>query len=180
MGNVIKRNKKGGEANSSAEPQAKPDSASIKRILDMLPKRGKRDQFVMVVKPDEKNKDKPDGVLPLQKIGIDAKIEGAFATVDLDLIYLNPSHDTTLEACYEFPLEKTTLLSKLTAEINGKTIEAEVRSKETAKEKYDDAMASGHAAVLAERDTEKKESMTIRLGNIQPDQTARLRITLLI
>lgn len=72
------------------------------------------------------------------------------------------------------------MLSKLTAEINGKTIEAEVRSKEAAKEKYDDAMASGHAAVLAERDTEKKESMTIRLGNILPDQTARLRITLLI
>ena len=105
---------------------------------------------------------------------------GAFATVDLDLIYLNPSHDTTLEACYEFPLEKTTLLAKLTAEIDGKTIEAEVRDKEKAKEKYDDAMASGKAAVLAERESEKKESMTIRLGNILPDQTARLRITLLI
>ena len=86
----------------------------------------------MVVKPDENNRDKPDGVLPLQKIGIDAKIEGAFATVDLDLIYLNPSPDTTLEACYEFPLEKSTLLSKLTAEIGGKTIETEVRDKEKA------------------------------------------------
>ena len=123
----------------------------------------------MVVKPDATNKDKPDGVLPLQKIGIDAKIEGAFATVDLDLIYLNPSLDTTLEACYEFPLEKTTLLAKLIAEINGTTIEAEVRDKEKAKEKYDDAMASGHAAILAERDSEKKESMTIRLGNILPE-----------
>ena len=55
----------------------------------------------------------------MQKVGIDAKIEGAFATVDLDLVYLNPSPDATLEACYEFPLEKTTLLANLIAEING-------------------------------------------------------------
>ena len=105
----------------------------------------------------------------MQKVGIDANIQGAFATVDLDLIYFNPSPDTTLEACYEFPLEKNTLMAKLIAEINGKTIEAEVRDKEKAKEKYDDAMASGHAAILAERDSEKKESMTIRLGNILPE-----------
>ena len=123
----------------------------------------------MIVKPDSANSDKPDGILPLQKVGIDVKIEGAFATVDLDLIYLNPSHSSTLEACYEFPLEKTTLLSKLTAEINGKTIEAEVRGKEKAKENYDDAMASGHAAILVEREDEKKEALTIRLGNILLD-----------
>ena len=41
--------------------------------------------------------------------------------------------------------------------------------KEKAKENYEDAMASGHAAILAERDSEKKESMTIRLGNLLPN-----------
>ena len=81
--------------------------------------------------------------------------------MDIELRYLNPSKEYTLEASYEFPLEKKTLLSKLVACIGGKTIEAIVRNKEEAKERYDDAIAAGNAAVLAERDSEKKESMTI-------------------
>lgn len=63
-------------------------------------------------------------------MAIDVIIDGAFATCDLDLTYLNPSSDCALEATYEFPLEKNTLLAKLTAELNGKTIEAQVRDKE--------------------------------------------------
>ena len=78
----------------------------------------------MVVKPDPSCEDQTERILPLQKVGIDVNIQGAFATVDLELIYLNPSTDTTLEACYEFPLEKNTLMAKLIAEIDGKTIEA--------------------------------------------------------
>jgi len=44
-----------------------------------------------------------------------------------------------------------------------------VRSEEEAKERYDDAIAAGNSAVLAERDSEKKESMTIKLGNLLPN-----------
>ena len=55
---------------------------------------------------------------------IDVIIEGAFATCDLDLVYSNPSSDCALEATYEFHLEKNTLLAKLTAELNGQTVEA--------------------------------------------------------
>ena len=55
----------------------------------------------------------------MQAVTINVKIEAGFATVDLDLVYINPSTDCALEATYEFPLEKTTLLSKLFAELNG-------------------------------------------------------------
>lgn len=48
-------------------------------------------------------------------------------------------------------MEKSTLLAKLVAELDGKTIEAQVRDKTQAREKYDDAVAKGNAAVLAER-----------------------------
>ena len=72
-----------------------------------------------------------------------------------------------MEATYEFPLEKGTVLSKLVAQIDGKTVEARVKAKEEAKERYDDAIAAGNAAVMAERE-EKNECMKIKLGNLLP------------
>ena len=119
-------------------------------------------------------------LLPLQKVDIDVIIEGSFATCDLDLVYSNPSPDCALEATYEFHLEKNTLLAKLTAELNGHTVEAQVRDKEKAQERYDDAVAAGNTAVLAQRDSEKKEVMSIRLGNLLPEQTLRLRLKLIM
>lgn len=110
---------------------------------------------------------------------IDVIIEGAFATCDLDLVYSNPSSDCALEATYEFHLEKNTLLAKLTAELNGQTVEAQVRDKVKAQERYDDAVAAGDTALLAQRDSEKKEIMSIRLGNLLPEQTLRLRLKLI-
>ena len=71
----------------------------------------------MLVKPKPKpaNSNDEDRALPLRKIEIDTKIEGAFATVDLFVNYVNPCTDTILEAKYEFPLDKNTLLAKLEA-----------------------------------------------------------------
>ena len=73
-----------------------------------------------------------DYILPLRKIGIEAIIEGAFTTVYLDITYLNPG-DSNLEASYEFPLDKKTLVAELTATINDKTVKAIVKEKEEAK-----------------------------------------------
>ena len=78
----------------------------------------------MVVKSLDSSTNQQDSLLPLQRVAIEVKIAGPFATVDLDLTYLNPSADCALEATYEFPLEKSTLLAKLVAELDGKTIEA--------------------------------------------------------
>ena len=43
-----------------------------------------------------------------------------------------------------------------------------MRSKEKAKEKYDDAIASGNAAILAESPNDKKEITAIKVGNLMP------------
>ena len=69
--------------------------------------------------------------------------------MDLNLAYLNPSKECALEANYEFPLDKTMLMAKLVADINGRTIEAQVRDKAKAQERYEDAVAAGNTAVLA-------------------------------
>ena len=104
-------------------------------------------------------------LVPVKKVDIKCLLSGAIATLNVDLVYLNPSEEDTLETTYEFPLEKGTFLSKLVARIDGKTVETRVKAKEEAKERYDDAIAAGNAAVIAERD-ERKESMTIKLGNL--------------
>jgi len=47
-------------------------------------------------------------------------------------------------------------------------IEANIKEKEEAKEKFDDAIAAGHTAVMAEKSEKKKDSMTLKLGNLLP------------
>ena len=76
----------------------------------------------------------------------------------IELIYYNPNEDNALECTYLLPLEKTTVLIKFEAQIDNKTIETKVEAKEKAKEKYEDAVASGNAAVLAEL-SKKQETM---------------------
>lgn len=113
-------------------------------------------------------------------MAINVKLAGGFATVDLDLSYINPSTDCALEATYEFPLEKSTLLAKLEAELDGKKIEAQVRKTEAAKEKYEDAVAGGKAAVLAQRTSTDKEILTVKLGNLLPEKVMRLQVRLIM
>ena len=75
-----------------------------------------------------------------------------------------------------FPLEKSTILSKFEARIGDKVVHTKVTDKEKAKEVYDDAIAGGHAAVHAERE-KKEETMTIKLGNLNPGKEAVLKLT---
>ena len=119
-------------------------------------------------------------MLPLQAVEIDANIRAGFAVVDLNLEYKNPSRDGSLELTFELPIEKTIVLSKLVATVNGKTIEAQVRSKEKAIERYDDAMAAGNSAVLAARAPANREIMAIKLGNLLPEQVAQLQLRLIM
>ena len=87
----------------------------------------------------------------MNKAQIKCNISGALATLDVELHYTNPSDENPVEANYEFPLDKSVIISELAATIDGNTIEAKVKSKEDAQVRYDDAIASGNAAVLAER-----------------------------
>jgi hypothetical protein len=48
-----------------------------------------------------------------------------------------------------FPVDPLATVSGLTIQVGDKTIEAKIEPKEDAKEKYDDAMASGKMAVMA-------------------------------
>ena len=98
-------------------------------------------------------------LVPLQDVTILGDLEAGLASLNVQLTYANTGDENPIECTFEFPLEKNTVVSKLVALIDGKTIEAKIQEKEEAKQKYDDALASGNAAVYAERDQKNKDEV---------------------
>jgi len=108
-------------------------------------------------------------LVPLQDVEINVLIEAGHAKIDVGLSYSNMGDNQPIECTFEFPLEDQTVVSRLVAKIEDKTIEAKIKEKEEAKQEYDDAMASGNTAVYAERTKKKtEEAITLVLGNLLP------------
>ena len=107
-------------------------------------------------------------LVPLKNVDIKGRLEDGIAHISAHMFYVNEhSEDSSkpLECSFEFPIEESTVVSKLIATINDKTIEAKIQGKEEAKEKFDDAVAAGNTAVYAER-KKQDESLTLLLGNL--------------
>ena len=124
-------------------------------------------------------KDDQKVLMPLTKVDIKVEIRGALATTKVQLCYINPSKESSQECTYTFPLDKTSVLADFDAKIDDRVIQTKVKDKEEAKEDYEDAVAGGNAAVIAERSKKKEEVMTIKLGNLLPGQTASLKSTII-
>ena len=111
-------------------------------------------------------------LLPLKRVDIKSEIRGSFAVTNVELRYVNPHVDSPLECTYVFPVEKTTILAKFEAMIDNRVVATKVMEKEKAKEKFDDAIATGQAAVMAKKDD---TTMSVSLGNLLPGQEAVLK-----
>jgi len=77
-------------------------------------------------------------------------LESGHALIDVQLSYVNNEDTNPIECTFEFPIEKSTIVNKLVAQIGDKVVEAKIENKSSAKEKYDDAISSGNAAVYSE------------------------------
>ena len=106
--------------------------------------------------------------MPLSKVDVKSELRAATAITNVELNYINPSEENPLECTFIFPMEKSTLFAKFEAVIQDQVVATKVMEKVKAQEKYEDAMASGNAVVMAERTKKKEESMTIKLGNLLP------------
>jgi len=105
--------------------------------------------------------------VPLTHVDVKGTINGGLSKVSVELGYVN-KEETSIECTFEFPLSEKSAVTKLCAQIGDKLIEANIKEKEEAKEKFDDAIAAGHTAVMAEKSEKKKDSMTLKLGNLLP------------
>ena len=114
------------------------------------------------------------GNLPLDRIDIRADIIGLTARVELTQDFIN-SFDEPLEATYVFPLPDRGAVTAMTMTADGRTMHAELRERGAARQAYEDAIASGRRASIAEE--ERPDVFTMRVGNILPGERVSVAIS---
>ena len=81
--------------------------------------------------------------MPLHGVRYQIHTHNSVIKSKLMLTYLNDS-DTKIEAVLELPNNPDLVIGKLKAKVGDTEILAQVQEKERAKQRYDDAIASGH------------------------------------
>jgi Ca-activated chloride channel homolog len=115
------------------------------------------------------------GNLPLDGIDLRVDITGLTSQAELTQDFVN-SFDVPLEATYVFPLPDRGAVTRMRMTADGRVIEAELQERETARRSYDDALAAGQRAAIAEE--ERPDVFTMRVGNIMPGERVSVAITL--
>jgi Ca-activated chloride channel homolog len=115
------------------------------------------------------------GNLPLARIDLRADITGLTSRVELTQEFVN-AFDVPLEATYVFPLPDRGAVTGMRMTADGRVVEAELQERERARQAYDDAVAAGQRASIAEE--ERPDVFTMRVGNILPGERVSLALTL--
>ena len=115
------------------------------------------------------------GNLPLGAVDVHAAITGLAARVAVTQEYRNP-FDVPLEATYVFPLPDRAAVTGLRMEAADRVIEGVLKERAQARQDYDDAIAAGQRAAIAEED--RPDVFTMRVGNILPGEQVTIRLTL--
>jgi Ca-activated chloride channel homolog len=115
------------------------------------------------------------GNLPLDAVDVRAAIAGTSAGVELTQGFRNP-FDIPLEATYIFPLPDRAAVTAMRMECAGHVVEGVLKERSQAREDYDQAIAAGRRAAIAEED--RPDVFTIRVGNIAPGERVTVRLTL--
>ena len=111
--------------------------------------------------------------LPLQDVSVKADITGFVLGLRSTLKYFNDAAEPA-EVVFRFPLEQSHAVVGLTAVIDGRRIRTQIKEKEEARAAYDDAIASGQSAALAEE--KSGDVFSIRLGNLPPEKEAEIQL----
>jgi Ca-activated chloride channel family protein len=115
------------------------------------------------------------GNLPLHRLDVRATVTGLVAGVEVVQGFRNP-HDVPLEATYVFPLPDRAALTGLRMTAGDRVVEGVLRERGAARREYDDALAAGRRASIAEE--ERPDVFTLRVGNILPGEQVTVALTL--
>ncbi len=113
------------------------------------------------------------GNLPLHRLDVTATITGLAAGVELVQGFRNP-HPVPLEATYVFPLPDRSAVTGMRMAAADRVVEGVLRERGEARAAYDEALAAGQRAAIAEE--ERTDVFTMRVGNILPGE--RVTVTL--
>ena len=115
--------------------------------------------------------------VPLLGVALGGEVFGAHARLVLRQRYKNSEPDP-IEAVYTFPIPSDATLVGFAMECDGRRIEAEVKEREEAFAKYDEAIAKGHGAALLEQ--ERPNIFTASVGNLLPNEETIVEVTFLL
>ncbi|MFF5204732.1 VIT domain-containing protein [Streptosporangium sp. NPDC000396] len=115
------------------------------------------------------------GNLPLESVDVTATVTGLIAGVEMVQGFRNP-HDVALEATYVFPLPDRAAVTAFRMEAAGRVIEGVLKERGQARADYDQAIAEGRRAAIAEED--RPDVFTIRVGNIVPGERVTVHLAL--
>jgi len=103
-------------------------------------------------------------------VNIDVELNEFYSTTNITQYYFN-HHNKSVELILKFPHDSSIQFSKFTLHINGKIVISKVLEKEKAKEKYNDAIASGNAGAIS---SQENNFIVVNIGNIQPNCFVKL------
>ncbi len=112
--------------------------------------------------------------LPLVASTLRAEAQGGIARLVLEQQFVN-SYAETLHVTYRMPLPADGAVSGYAFEIAGRVIKGVVDRKHAARERFEQAIASGRTAALLEQ--ERADIFTQKLGNIPAGESITARIT---
>jgi Ca-activated chloride channel homolog len=115
------------------------------------------------------------GNLPLESVEAAVTITGLVGKILLTQGFHNP-HDVPLEATYIFPLPDRAAVTAMRMTADGRVIEAELKERGQAREEYDQAIAAGKRASIAEQ--ERPDVFSMRVGNILPGEQVSVALTI--
>lgn len=114
------------------------------------------------------------GNLPLRRLEVRARIVGLSSRVVLAQRFHNP-HAEPLEATYVFPLPPRGAVTAMRMTADDRTVVADLREREQARQEYEEAIASGRRASITEE--ERPDVFTLRVGNILPGEDVTVELT---
>ena len=115
------------------------------------------------------------GALPLKALDVHTRIDGLLAEMRLTQTFVN-AHAEPLEATYIFPLPDRAAVTRFRLEVAGRIVEGELKERAAARKEYDEAIKEGHRAAITEE--ERPGVFTMRVGNLPPNETAKVMLTL--
>ncbi|XP_063435543.1 von Willebrand factor A domain-containing protein 5A-like [Mytilus trossulus] len=120
-----------------------------------------------------------DTTVPLKESKVHVTVQGFIANVESQLTY---SNDTlgALQTSFIFPMDDMSAVYKFEADVNSKHIIAECQDKQKAKETYNEAISSGHTAMLLSEDDASGDIFECKLGNLPAGEKALLTMSYVV
>ncbi|KAM9853056.1 von Willebrand factor A domain-containing protein 5A-like [Aulostomus maculatus] len=113
--------------------------------------------------------------VPLKSIEVELEVKDHMATVVTTLHYQN-TEENPIEAVCVFPLPSDVAVCHFGAQIGETRIVGQLKEKGEAKERYDDALSSGHQAFFLQESDESPDTITLSVGNLPPGESASIRL----